>query len=142
MTDNTEKINLSDFSDYPKGSNLPPKHQRQQTFRFQCQILILEMVITHYRKILSSLYTKNLCHAPPLPFQTEKDASHILMTHAILHNLLFYSSVSNSNLCIISLTIDRYFIYWFFNNSYLITWIINSNGLSSMGFTISGFPIF
>ena len=22
------------------------------------------MVITHYRKILSSLYTKNLCHAP------------------------------------------------------------------------------
>jgi len=24
----------------------------------------------------------------------------------------------------------------------LITWIINSNGLSSMGFTISGFPIF
>ncbi len=24
----------------------------------------LEMVITHYRKILSSLYTKNLCHTP------------------------------------------------------------------------------
>ena len=37
--------------------------------------------------------------------QTEKDASHILMTHAFLHNLLFYSSVSNSNLCKISLTI-------------------------------------
>ena len=34
------------------------------------------------------------------------------------------------------------FSYWFFNNSYLITWIINSSGLSSMGFTISGFPIF
>ena len=31
--------------------------------------------------------------------------SHILMTHAFLHNLLFYSSVSNSNLCKISLTI-------------------------------------
>ena len=42
------------------------------------------LVITHYRKILSSLYTKNLCHAPPLPFQTEKDASHISMTHAFL----------------------------------------------------------
>ena len=25
-----------------------------------------------------------------LPFQTEKDASHISMTHAFLHNLLFY----------------------------------------------------
>ena len=35
-------------------------------------------------KILSSLYTKNLCHAPPLPFRTEKDASHIFMSHAFL----------------------------------------------------------
>ena len=40
-----------------------------------------------------------------LQFQTKKDASHILMTHAFLHNLLFYSSVSNSNLRKISLTI-------------------------------------
>ena len=38
--------------------------------------------------------------------QTEKDASHIFMTHAFLHNLLFYSSVSNSNLCKISLIFE------------------------------------
>jgi len=37
------------------------------------------MMITHYRKILSSLYTKNLCHAPILLSSSkEKDASHIL----------------------------------------------------------------
>ena len=41
-------------------------------FPFSIWLLILEMVITHYRKILSSLYTKNLCHSISLPFQTEK----------------------------------------------------------------------
>lgn len=72
---------------------------------FLQQIFVLEMMVAHYRKILVSFYTKDLCHSISLPFQTEKDASHILMTHAFLHNLLFYSSVSNSTLCKISLTI-------------------------------------
>ena len=63
------------------------------------------MMVAHYSKVLVSLYTKHLCHSTSLPFQTEKDASHILMTHAFLHNLLFYSSVSNSTLFKISLTI-------------------------------------
>ena len=37
-------------------------------------------------KVLVFLYTKDLCHSPPLPFQTEKDASHISMTHAFLYS--------------------------------------------------------
>ena len=60
------------------------------TSPFSIWLLILEMVITHYRKILSSLYTKNLCHSISLPFQTEKDASHISMTHAFLHLSLIH----------------------------------------------------
>ena len=43
------------------------------------------MMVAHYSKILVSFYTKDLCHSPPLPFQTEKDASHISMTHAFLY---------------------------------------------------------
>ena len=42
------------------------------------------MMVAHYRKVLVSFYTKDLCHSISLPFQTEKDASHISMTHAFL----------------------------------------------------------
>ena len=48
------------------------------------QIFVLEMMVAHYRKILVSFYAKDLCHSISLPFQTEKDASHIFMTHALL----------------------------------------------------------
>lgn len=34
------------------------------------------------------VYTKDLCHSTSLPFQTEKDASHISMTHAFLYTSL------------------------------------------------------
>ena len=36
------------------------------------------------KNILVSLYMKDLCHSPLPPFQTEKDASHISITHAFL----------------------------------------------------------
>ena len=44
------------------------------------------MMVAHYRKILISFYTKDLCHSISLPFQTEKDASHFSMTHAFLYS--------------------------------------------------------
>ena len=36
------------------------------------------------RKVFISFYSKDLCHSISLPFQTEKDASYISMTHAFL----------------------------------------------------------
>ncbi len=44
------------------------------------------MMVTHYRKVLVSLYSKDLCHSISLPFQTGKDASHIFMTHVFLYS--------------------------------------------------------
>mgnify|MGYP000021217509 FL=1 len=44
------------------------------------------MMVAHYRKILVSFYTKDLFHSISLPFQTEKDASHISMTHVFLYS--------------------------------------------------------
>ena len=61
---------------------------------FLQQIFVLEMMVAHYRKILVSFYTKDLCHSISLPFQTEKDASHISMTHALLCIYSYQSSIS------------------------------------------------
>ena len=59
------------------------------------------MMVAHYRKILVSFYTKDLFHSISLPFQTEKDASHISMTHAFLYsyfiNLYFLCLLSVDN---------------------------------------------
>ena len=44
------------------------------------------MMVVHYRKVLVSLYLKDLCHSISLPFQTGKDASHIFTTHAFLYS--------------------------------------------------------
>ena len=44
------------------------------------------MMVAHYRKVLVSLYSKDLCHSISLPFQTGKDASHIFMTHVFLYS--------------------------------------------------------
>ena len=46
------------------------------------------MMVAHYSKVLVSLYTKDLCHSPPLPFQTEKRRKpHFYDSRLSLHNL-------------------------------------------------------